>query len=80
MSAVLDITIIDDNIPEGSETFTIEVDSSSLPNGVTTTGEATVAIDNDDCKWCTVIWSRCIEKYCGVLVYSGGHNNHYNAI
>jgi len=51
-SASADITINDDNILEGSETFTIEIDSSSLPTGVTVggTGEATVAIDNDDCK------------------------------
>ena len=52
MSALFDITINDDNILERSETFTIEVDSSSLPTGVSVggTSQATVAIDNDDCK------------------------------
>ena len=52
MRASADITINDDNILEGSETFTIEIDSSSLPTGVTVggTGQATVAIDNDDSK------------------------------
>jgi len=48
----VDITINNDNILEGNETFTVEIDSSSLPTGVTVggTGQATVAIDNDDCK------------------------------
>ena len=52
MSALFDITINDDNILERSETFTIDVDSSSLPTGVSvsSTSQATVAIDNDDCK------------------------------
>ena len=51
-SASFGITINDDNILERSETFTIEVDSSSLPTGVSVggTSQATVAIDNDDCK------------------------------
>ncbi|XP_065892782.1 extracellular matrix organizing protein FRAS1-like [Dysidea avara] len=50
MSALFDITINDDNILERSETFTIDVDSSSLPTGVSvsSTSQATVAIDNDD--------------------------------
>jgi len=48
----LDITINNDNILEGNETFTIEIDSPSLPTGVTVggTSQATVVIDNDDCK------------------------------
>ena len=51
-SASFDITVNDDNILERSETFTIEVDSSSLPSGVSLggTSQATVAIDNEDCK------------------------------
>ena len=58
------ITIYDDNILEGSETFTIEVDSSSLLTGVSVggTSQATVAIDNDDCKLQTSILKNCKFK------------------
>ena len=52
-----EITINDDNILEGNETFTIEIDLSSLPTSVTVggTSQTTVVIDNDDCKLIIII-------------------------
>ena len=51
-TASFTITLNDDSILEDGETFTIDVDPSSLPTGVTvgSTGQATITIDNDDCK------------------------------
>ena len=68
-SAPFDITINDDNTLEDNETFTIDVDPSSLPTGVTvgSTGQATITIDNDDCKcvkWMLWYTFRCaLNKY-----------------
>ena len=52
-NATFNIPINDDDIVEGDENFTLTINSSSLPDNVTrgTTGEATVTIVNDDCKW-----------------------------
>ena len=52
-TATFNIPINDDDIVEGDKNFTLTINSSSLPDNVTrgTTGEATVTIVNDDCKW-----------------------------
>jgi len=46
------VSINNDNIYEGDENFTVTIDSSSLPDGVTRgdPGSTTVTIVNDDCK------------------------------
>ena len=50
--AVFNVSIIDDNIMEGNENFTLSVDPSSLPNSVTIgdPGHTTVIIIDDDSK------------------------------
>jgi len=49
-SVSFDVPINDDNILETNEDFTITINSSSLPNGVTrdSPGAATVTIMDDD--------------------------------
>ena len=48
--AVFNVTINDDNIVEGNENFTLSIDPSSLPNGVTVVNpvQTTVTIVDDD--------------------------------
>ena len=48
-----DITINDDDVLEGNETFMLTIDPSSLPTGVTQSdpGQATVTIVDNDCKF-----------------------------
>ena len=51
--ATLNITLIDDAVYEGNESFTVTIDpSSKLPPGITVgvTNEATVTIVDDDGK------------------------------
>ena len=53
-SATLNITLIDDTVYEGNESFTVTIDpSSKLPPNVTVgvTNEATVTIVDDDGKY-----------------------------
>ena len=52
-SATFDIPITDDMILEGDENFMLTINPSLLPNGVTVgdSGQATVTIVNDDCKF-----------------------------
>ena len=47
-----DVPIIDDTILEENETFTLEINSSSLPSRITVSNpsQARVVIRNDDCK------------------------------
>jgi len=61
--ALFDFLIFNDNIMEGSETFTLTINSSSTPDGVSG-GQAAVTIMDDDselfaCKIKThyVMWS-----------------------
>ena len=53
-SALFSVSITNDNILERNEEFTLSINASSLPNGVTVngSGEATVFIVDDDCE-CT---------------------------
>ena len=48
--AIFNVSIIDDNIMEGNENFTLSINSSSLPNGVAIgdPGHTTVIIIDDD--------------------------------
>ena len=50
--AVFNVTINDDNIVEGNENFTLSIDPSSLPNGVTIgdPSQTTVILVDDDSK------------------------------
>ena len=50
ISALLNVPINDDNVLENNEEFTMTIDSSSLPNGVSpgSNGAATVTIMDDD--------------------------------
>ena len=50
-SATFVISIIDDNIHEQIETFNLTIDGSSLPNGVTSRANTTVAIIDNDSTW-----------------------------
>ena len=53
------VVLIDDNIFEGNETFTLTIDPSSLPNNVMVTQPSEVVVvilDNND--------GRCIIKAC----------------
>ena len=52
-TATFNVPITDDNILEGSENFMLTINPSSLPTGFTVgdSGQATVAIVNDDCKF-----------------------------
>ena len=52
-NAPLNILINDDNILEDDENFTVTINSSSLPSGVTVgdPGEATVTIKDNDGKY-----------------------------
>ena len=45
---MLSVRIIDDRIREMSETFNLIIDPSSLPNGVTSSNNATVTILDQD--------------------------------
>ena len=47
--ASFDIAIINDNIVEGNENFTLVINSSSLPAG--NISEAMVTIVDDECKY-----------------------------
>jgi len=49
---MFDVTITGDDVLEGNEDFTVSIDSSSLPDGVTrgSPGSATVTILDDDSK------------------------------
>ena len=51
-TATFNVTINDDNILEGNENFTLTINSSSLPTGVTRGdhGQATVTIMDNDSK------------------------------
>ena len=51
-SIAVNITIFNDNILEENEMFYLTINSSSLPNDITAGNpfQATVAIENDDCK------------------------------
>ena len=51
-SVQFDVPINNDNILEADEMFSLNIDSSSLPDGVTsgTPDNAVVTITNDDCK------------------------------
>jgi len=51
-SVPFDVPITDDNILEGNEDFTLTIDSSLLPDGVTrgNPGSATVTIVDNDRK------------------------------
>ena len=51
-NATFDVTINDDNILESNENFTLTINSSSLPTGVThgDPGQATVTIMDNDRK------------------------------
>ena len=51
------VTITDDDIREMSETFNLIIDPSSLPNGVTSSNNATVTILDQDGE-------------CGVIVHN----------
>ena len=50
--AIFNVSINDDDIIGGNENFTLSVDPSSLPNGVTVgnPGRTIVIVVNDDCK------------------------------
>ena len=50
--AVFNVTINDDNIVEGNEKFTLSIDPSSLPNGVTVINpnQTAVNIIDNDCE------------------------------
>ena len=50
--AVFNVSINDDNIVEDNESFTLSIDLSSLPNGVTVINpnQTTVNIMDDDCE------------------------------
>ena len=45
------VPITDDDIREMSETFNLIIDPSSLPNGVTSSNNATVTILDQDGEW-----------------------------
>ena len=51
-NASLTLTIIDDNVVEVNENFTLSIDQSSLPNNVAigNHSQTTVTILDDDCK------------------------------
>ena len=53
----LNIPIINDNIVESSEKFTLTFNQSSFPDGIFTgdVNQTTVTIANDDCKFNTRI-------------------------
>ena len=53
-SASVNVPINDDNILEADEMFNLNVDSTTLPTGVTVgaIGSSSVTIENDDCKFC----------------------------
>ena len=46
--AVFNVTINDDNIVEDNENFTLSINSSSLPNGVTVGNQVQVTIVDHD--------------------------------
>ena len=50
--AVFNVTINDDNIVEGNEKFTLSIDPSSLPSGVTVINpnQTAVNIIDNDCE------------------------------
>ena len=50
--AVFNVSINDDNIVEGNENFTLSINPSSLPNGVTVinSDQTTVNIIDNDCE------------------------------
>ena len=52
-TATFNVPITDDMILEGDENFMLTINPSALPNGVTVgdSGQATVTIVNDDCKF-----------------------------
>ena len=51
-TATFNVQIIDDDILEGTETFMLNIDETSLPTGIThgIPSKARVIIVNDDCK------------------------------
>ena len=68
-----DVPIINDGIPEGNEDFTVTIDPSSLPNGVTpgTSNSATVTIRDDESKYIT---TPCAYYCSGVFKLSFVHS------
>ena len=50
--ASINVAIIDDNLVEGNESFTLSIASSSLPNNVTVgnLSQTTVTIVDNDCE------------------------------
>ena len=57
--ASFNVSINDDDIVEGDESFTLIIDQSSLPSNVTTgdRNHTTVTIYDNDCKLCDI--KRC---------------------
>jgi len=65
-SVILDVTITDDSILEGSENFMLTIDYSSLPTDVNcgVPGEATVTIvDNDGKEFINIINVHIVYHY-----------------
>ena len=64
--ATLNVSLIDDTILEGNESFTVTIDSSSkLPSGVTVgvTNEATVTIVDDDGKYVAICYYMILVSW-----------------
>ena len=61
----LNIPIIDDNIVEDDENFTLTINSSSLPTNIVigNVNEITVTIANDDCKLCNAKYLTYFSSY-----------------
>ena len=60
------VTITDDDIREMSETFNLIIDPSSLPNGVTSSNNATVTIMDQDGEWSNFL--KLINYCCCVAI------------
>ena len=74
--ALLLVSINNDNILEGNETFYLAIDSSSLPNSVSVDngGQTTVNILDDDSK-CEVTCEFC-GKHISVSYLEVSHSNY----
>lgn len=88
-SISFDVSIIDDNILEGNENFTLSIDLSSLPYGfiITNSTQATITIVDNDCKYYSLLLIHtyinlkltvCLQLYIIYLLLSGFINVAYS--